>query len=260
MDHADLPCGVVALITIEACVDSVASAVQAERGGAHRVELCDNLADAGTTPSHGVLVAAVQALSIPVFPIIRLRGGSFIYDADEIAIMTADVAHARECGVHGVVVGALTPEGDVDEAAVLAWKEAARGLPLTFHRAWDVCRDPAGALETLIRLGIQRVLSSGQRDNAWDGRAQLAAGVKQAAGRISIMAGGGVDEHNAAELISATGVHEIHVRGTAPLHERMSFNPQPVPFRKNWPEDERVRMVTDAGRIGEILRRVRGEG
>ena len=249
----------VALITVEACVDSVASAVQAERGGAHRVELCDNLADAGTTPSHGVLVAAVQALSIPVFPIIRLRGGSFIYDADEIAIMTADVAHARECGVHGVVIGALTPEGDVDEAAVLAWKEAAGGLPLTFHRAWDVCRDPAGALETLIRLGVQRVLSSGQRENAWDGRANLAAAVTQAAGRISIMAGGGVDEHNAAELISATGVHEIHVRGTAPLHEMMSFNSHPVPFRKNWPEDERVRMVTDAGRIGEIVGRVNGE-
>ncbi|MBP9899191.1 MAG: copper homeostasis protein CutC [Gemmatimonadales bacterium] len=249
----------VALITVEACVDSVASAVQAERGGAHRVELCDNLADAGTTPSHGVLVAAVQALTIPVFPIIRLRGGSFIYDADEIAIMTADVAHARECGVHGVVIGALTPEGDVDEAAVLAWKAAAGGLPLTFHRAWDVCRDPASALETLIRLGVQRVLSSGQRENAWDGRAQLAAGVKQAAGRISIMAGGGVDEHNAAELISATGVHEIHVRGTAPLQEAMSFNSHPVPFRKNWPEDERIRMVTDAGRIGEIVGRVNGE-
>lgn len=249
----------VALITVEACVDSVASAVQAERGGAHRVELCDNLADAGTTPSHGVIVAAVKALTIPVFPIIRLRGGSFIYDAGEIAIMTADVAHARECGAHGIVIGALTPEGDVDEAAVLAWKEAAGGLPLTFHRAWDVCRDPAGALETLIRLGVQRVLSSGQRENAWDGRANLAAAVQQAAGRISIMAGGGVDETNAADLIAATGVHEIHVRGTAPHHEMMSFNPHPVPFRKNWPEDERIRMVTDASRIGEIVRRVNSE-
>ena len=260
MDHADLPRGVVALITIEACVDSVASAIQAERGGAHRVELCDNLGDAGTTPSHGVIVAAVKALGIPVFPIIRLRGGSFIYTADEIAIMTDDVAHARACGAHGVVIGALTPDGDVDEAAVLAWKEAAGGLPITFHRAWDVCRDPVSALDALIRLGVQRVLSSGQRENAWDGRAQLAAAVKQAAGRISILAGGGVDEHNAADLIRETGVQEIHVRGTAPHHETMSFNPHPVPFRKNWPEDERVRMVTDAGRIGEIVRQVAGEG
>jgi copper homeostasis protein len=251
---------VVALITVEACVDTVASAIAAERGGAHRVELCDNLADAGTTPSHGTIVAALAALTIPVFPIIRSRGGSFVYDADEIAIMAADVAHVRALGVHGVVIGALTPAGDVDEAAVRAWQQAAGDLPITFHRAWDVCRDPVAALDTLIRLGVQRVLTSGQRSSAWEGRAQIAAAVEQAQGRISIMAGGGVDESNAAALIAATGVREIHVRGTTPLREAMTFHEHPVPFRRNWPEDERIRMVTDVGRIGEIVRRVRGEG
>jgi len=249
----------VALITIEACVDTVASAMAAERGGAHRVELCDNLADAGTTPSHGTIVAALAALTIPVFPIIRLRGGSFVYDDDEIAIMSADVAHARALGAHGVVIGALTPDGDVDEAAVGAWQEAAGGLPITFHRAWDVCRDPVAALDTLMHLGVQRVLTSGQRDNAWDGREVIAAAVKQSKGRISIMAGGGVDETNAAALVEATGVHEIHVRGTSPRHEAMTFHEHPVPFRRNWPEDERIRMVTDSRRVGEIVRVVNGE-
>ncbi len=245
-------------ILLEACVDSVASALAAERGGADRVELCDNLADAGTTPSHGVLVAAVRALRIPVFPIIRVRGGSFVYDADEVAIMAEDIRHARSLGVHGIVVGALTAQGDVDEQAITVWRDAAGDLPITFHRAFDVCRDQATAIETLIRLGVTRVLSSGRRETAWQGREQLADAVRQADGRLVIMAGGGVDETNAGALVRETGVTEVHVRGTTALREQMTFHEDPVPFRKNWPEDETVRMVTDAGRIGAVRAVVRG--
>ncbi len=240
------------LILIEACVDTVASAINAERGGADRVELCDNLADAGTTPSHGTIVAALAALTIPVFPIIRLRGGSFVYEPDEIAIMTSDIAHARALGVHGVVVGALTANGDVDTVAIGRWQEEASDLPITFHRAFDVCRDPVAALETLIRLGVNRVLSSGRRETAWEGREELAAAARQAEGRIVVMAGGGVDETNAAELVRHTGVRELHVRGTMPFRETMNFQEHPVPFRRNWPEDETVRFVTDPVRIGAI--------
>lgn len=237
---------------IEACVDSVQSAINAQVGGANRVELCDNLADAGTTPSHGTMVAALAALDIPIFPIIRLRGGGFVYDAAELEIMRLDVSHARELGCNGVVIGALTDRGEVDAHAVMLLKAAAGDLPVTFHRAFDVCIDPIIALETLIDLGVDRILTSGQRETAWEGRELIAGLRRQAEGRIVIMAGGGVDESNAAELVRETGVTELHVRGTMPWREVMNFHEDPVPFRRNLSGDESVRFVTDPVRIGAI--------
>ena len=181
---------------IEACVDTLTSALNAELGGADRIELCDNLADAGTTPSHGTLRLAIERLTIPVFPIIRPRGGGFVYGDADADVMAADLQHARDLGAPGAVIGAITPDGDVDVRLIGELRAMVPDMQLTFHRAFDVCRDPAGALEALIELGIDRVLTSGQ-----------------AAGRISIMPGGGVNEDNAAELVRVTGVTDIHVRG-----------------------------------------------
>lgn len=237
---------------IEACVDTVQSALNAQLGGADRVELCDNLADAGTTPSHGTIVAALETLDIPVFPIIRVRGGGFVYDEAELDIMQRDVLHARDLGCDGVVIGALTPDGEIDQPAVLRLREAAGDMQVTFHRAFDVCADPVVALETLIDLGVQRILTSGQRATAWEGREMLAALRRQAEGRLIILAGGGVDESNAADLVRETGVRELHVRGTMPWRERVAFHDDPVPFRKNLPDDDAVRYVTDPVRIGAI--------
>lgn len=237
---------------LEACVDTVQSAINAQAGGADRVELCDNLADAGTTPSHGTIVAALAALHIPVFPIIRIRGGGFVYEAAELEVMRLDVIHARELGCAGVVIGALTEHGEVDGHAVMLLQSAAGELPVTFHRAFDVCADPIIALETLIDLGISRILTSGQRETAWEGRELIAALRRQAEGRIVIMAGGGVDESNVADLVRETGVSELHVRGTMPWREVMNFHDDPVPFRRDLPEDETVRFVTDPVRIGAI--------
>jgi copper homeostasis protein len=239
-------------VLIEACVDTVQSAINAQLGGADRVELCDNLADAGTTPSHGTIVSALEALDIPVFPIIRLRGGSFVYDAAELEVMRRDVVHARELGCDGVVIGALTDLGEIDQNAVMTLREAAGDLAVTFHRAFDVCMDPVQALETLIDLGVQRILTSGQRETAWEGRELIAAIRRQAEGRIIILAGGGVDESNAADLVRETGVSELHVRGTMPGREVMNFHDHPVPFRRNPSEDETMRFVTDPVRIGAI--------
>jgi copper homeostasis protein len=239
-------------VLIEACVDTVQSAINAQLGGADRVELCDNLADAGTTPSHGTIVSALEALDIPVFPIIRVRGGSFVYDAAELEVMRRDVIHARELGCDGVVIGALTEQGEIDQNAVLMLREAAGDLSITFHRAFDVCVDPVQALELLIDLGVQRILTSGQRETAWEGRELIAAVRRQAEGRIIIMAGGGVDESNAADLVRETGVSELHVRGTMPWREVMNFHDHPVPFRRNPAEDETMRFVTDPVRIGAI--------
>ena len=239
-------------LLIEACVDTTQSAIAAQNGGADRVELCDNLADGGTTPSHGVIGMVVEHLTIPVFPIIRARGGSFVYGPDEIEVMRRDVKHARWLGAHGVVIGALTSDGAVDEHAVGVFQDAAKDIPLTFHRAFDVCRDPMAALETLMRLGVQRVLTSGQRASAWEGRALIAQLHREAAGRIVVMAGGGIDETNADGIVRETGVTELHVRGTMPFRETMVFHTHPVPFRRPMSEDESTRYVTDPIRIGAI--------
>ncbi len=235
---------------IEACVDTLTSALNAERGGADRVELCDNLGDAGTTPSHGTLRLVLERLAIPAYPIIRPRGGGFVHDDDEVAVMRADLRHARELGARGAVIGAITPDGDIDERLVATLRADAPGISLTFHRAFDVCRDPRVALETLITLGINRVLTSGQAPTAWDGREVIAGLVRQASGRIAIMAGGGVNEENAAELVQITGVMELHVRGAT--LRRDAGPTRAIPFRKALSKDELARGVTDAARIAAI--------
>jgi copper homeostasis protein len=198
------------------------------------------------------LALALELLPIPVFPIIRPRGGSFCYSEDEVTVMERDVVHAAELGAPGLVIGALTRSGDIDEAAVGLLQAVAEDCVLTFHRAFDVCRDPHQALETLIRLGIQRVLTSGQRATAWEGRTLLGELVRQAGDRIIVMAGGDVDEGNAAELVRQTGVREIHVRGTTRVNEPMQFHDHPVPFRRPLPADETARSVTDPERLAAI--------
>jgi copper homeostasis protein len=240
---------------IEACVDTLTSARNAERGGADRIELCADLADAGTTPSHATLQLALEQLTIPVFPIIRPRGGGFVYDEDDIAVMRADLLHARDLGAPGAVVGCITRDGTVDRALVTTLRDDARDMALTFHRAFDVCRDSHEALDTLIELGIDRVLTSGQANTAWDGRETIAALVKQAGKRIVILAGGSVDESNAAELVRITGVRELHVRGTQPKTEPGSA--RTIAFRKHLPDDELTRSVTDPERIAAIRELVR---
>lgn len=235
---------------LEVCVDTLQSAVNAEHGGADRVELCADLADAGTTPSHGTLQLALDRLRIPVFPMIRSRGGGFVCSDDDQAVMRADLRHARELGAPGAVVGALTPDGEVDIAFAAALRHDARNMQLTFHRAFDVCLDPHAALDVLIRLGFDRVLTSGQEPTAWEGRDLLAKLVAAAGGRITILAGGGIDETNVTGVVAATGVREVHVRGTA--LERDAGPAHQIRFRKALPADELVRAVTVPDRIARI--------
>lgn len=201
-------------ILIEACVESPEEALRSERLGADRIELCDNLAVGGTTPSHGVVAVALERCSIPVYPIVRSRGGDFVFGSDDVRAMLHDVTQLRTLGVPGMVIGALTLRGTIDRDTVARLRDAAGPIDLTFHKAFDAVGDQAGALDTLIELGISRVLTGGGAGSAWEGSRQIASLVRQAAGRISIMAGGGIIAPHALELVAATGVAEIHLRAT----------------------------------------------
>lgn len=240
-------------ILVEACVDSVASAVAAERGGASRLELCDNLADAGTTPSAGMISAVKAAVHIPVFVLVRPRGGGFVYSDVELGVMRLDIEAARMLGADGIVVGCLTRDAQVDVAHTRALMDAAGRLPVTFHRAFDGTRNLGRSLEALMALGVQRVLTSGGRATALEGASELAALVKRAAGAITVMAGGGLREDHVQEVVQRSGVVEVHVRGASVVDDGSSPASE-LRLRKPLPADERAWEATSEQRIREFVR------
>src|SRR5256714_14191101 len=191
-------------ILVEACVDSIESALAAARGGAHRIELCANLIEGGTTPSAGTLAVCRARLDIPIFVLIRPRGGDFLYSAAELAVMLEDIRRAKEAGAQGIVTGVLRADGDIDTDRTRELSDAARPLQVTFHRAFDVCRDAGRALETLIALGVERVLTSGQAATALEGADTIAGLVRRAAGRIVVLSGAGVTEDTLSARWPAT--------------------------------------------------------
>jgi copper homeostasis protein len=215
------------MTSFEVCVDSIESAMAAERGGADRVELCSDLIEGGLTPSYGVLKVARERLRIGVMMMIRPRGGDFCYSEAEFAAMLHDVRLAKETGANGVVFGVLTPDGDVDVERTRRLAEEARPLPVTFHRAFDMTRDPFAALETLVGLGIDRVLTSGQEPSVLEGLDLIAQLVERARGRIIVMPGGGITDRNVARIRATVPVSEMHFAGGEPVESRMRFrNPR----------------------------------
>jgi copper homeostasis protein len=200
------------LTLVEAAVETLEAALAAERAGADRIELCVNLDDGGTTPSTGLTAAVIDATKLPVFVLIRPRAGDFVYSDEEIDLMLREVETAGIIGVAGIVTGALRSDHTVDAAQTRALIEAAGGLPVTFHRAFDSTIDVADAVEQLVDLGVTRVLTSGGAPTALDGADVIAALVNQARDRISIIAGGGIREHNVRDVIRRTRVREVHAR------------------------------------------------
>lgn len=194
----------------EACCTSLEAVLAAERTGARRIELCERLEVGGVTPSETLLRAVLAATHLPVNVLVRPRGGDFVYDAAEEAQMLADIRLCRALGANGVVIGALTPDGAVDLPLMRRLVAAARPLSVTFHRAFDESADPAVALEQVIALGCERLLSSGHAPDAFAGRETLGALVRQAAGRIVVMAGCGVRPANLVEIARASGAPEFH--------------------------------------------------
>jgi len=240
-------------VLVEACVDSIDSALAAAAGGAGRLELCDNLAEGGTTPSAGAIAVCREQVGIPLFVLVRARGGDFLYSDADADAMVRDVGVARKLGADGVVIGGLRADGSLDLALTRRLLDAARPMGVTFHRAFDVCRDADAALEELITLGVDRVLTSGQAATASEGASTIAHLVRRAAGRIGILAGGGVNEENAAALVATTGVREIHVRCASRLPSRMQHRNRAVSFRAAATEDDQVRMMTDPARIRRLV-------
>lgn len=198
------------LILVEAAVETLEAALAAADGGAHRIELCTDLAHGGTTPSVQLLRECQSQLLTPIFVLVRPRPGDFVYTAAEHRTMIKQIHRAKEAGAHGIVTGSLTAAQQIAETITAELIDAARPLFVTFHRAFDVCVDQAAALERLIRLGVDRVLTSGGAPTAPQGVERIRQLVTQADGRIEILAGGGIDGQNVARLVRETGVREVH--------------------------------------------------
>lgn len=195
---------------LECCCTDAAEAVEAQSGGARRVELCEDLPCGGVTPGRGNIESVLKSVDIPVNVLVRARGGDFVYSEAEIQEMVESVRMCRELGVNGVVVGALKKDGSVDTAAVRRMIAEAGELEVTFHRAFDECAEPFKALEDIIPLGCDRLLTAGHADNVNDGEETLKELNDKADGRIIILAGSGVKPGNIERLEKATGVSEFH--------------------------------------------------
>jgi copper homeostasis protein len=214
---------------LEVAANSLASALAAQAGGAGRVELCANLELGGTTPSAGLVALVRERLRIPLYVLVRPRGGDFLYSEAEHATMLRDIEACARAGCDGVVVGALDAEGRVDRARCRELVAAAGALGVTFHRAFDLCADPAQALEDVAALGCERLLTSGQRASAPEGAGLIRRLVEQAAGRLVVMPGAGIDAGNLAALRAATGAREFHASASVRLPSAMRHRNPAVP-------------------------------
>ena len=209
---------------IEICANSVHSCVEAEAGGARRVELCAGISEGGTTPSYGEIRMAQRLTStIDINIIIRPRGGDFLYTPTEVGSMLLDIEMAKQLNVHGVVFGCLTKQGDIDVPLMRRLIDASKPLSVTCHRAFDVCREPFVALEQLIELGCDRILTSGQQYDAIMGIPMIKELIKRAGGRIIIMPGCGVREDNIARIEKETGAKEFHTSARSVVHSGMEY-------------------------------------
>ncbi len=236
---------------VEVCAYSLESCINAQKAGAHRVELCGGVGEGGTTPSAGLITAVRQAVQIDLFVMIRPRGGDFVYDDHELDIMQKDIDVARQLGADGVVLGVLLPTGEVDIERSRALVRYAKPLRSTFHRAFDLTPDPKKALEDVIATGAERILTSGQKPTAPQGTELLTKLVEEARGRIEIMAGGGVSGQN-AQVLEATGVQALHLTGKAFRPGRQTYFPPDISMAGDIP-DERSILYSDPDRIAAVI-------
>lgn len=209
--------------TLEICAASIASCLAAAEGGANRIELCDNLLEGGTTPSYATIALAREKVKIDLYPIIRPRGGDFLYSDLEFEVMKKDIELCKQLGCNGVVIGILLPNGRVDKERCRILTQLAWPMGVTFHRAFDMTDNPFEALEDIISIGCERILTSGARNTAVEGAPLLKDLLERANDRIAIMAGSGVRATNIAQLIQTTGITEFHTTAKAYEESKMVY-------------------------------------
>jgi copper homeostasis protein len=236
-------------VLIEVCVDSVASAMAAQQGGATRIELCSDLIEGGITPSAGLIGVVRARVSIGLQVIIRPRGGDFCYTDEEVEVMRRDIVVAKNLGADGVVLGILDAGGRIDVPGTRQLVELARPLNVTFHRAFDMAADLSQSLEDVCATGADRLLTSGGEQKCLQGADTIARLANLARGRIAIMAGGGIGHHDAAAIIERTGVREIHVGLSTPVPSPMRYrNPRLSMGKVQGREYERVQVLEESVR------------
>jgi copper homeostasis protein len=240
-------------VICEICVDSIAGVCAAQAAGAARVELCADLLEGGITPSRGMIRHARTVAGIKLNVMIRPRGGDFLFDDDEFAIMQSDIETAKAEGADGVVIGLLTAAGEVDAARTRELISHARPLSVTFHRAFDMTREPFEAIETLIGLGVDRVLTSGQEATVLEGLPLIAELIERAGSRIVVMPGGGITARNIDRIVATACPGEIHFAALEQAESRMRFRPQHVFMGGELRPPEYDRLETSAASIRAIM-------
>jgi copper homeostasis protein len=241
-------------ILVEVCVDSVESAIAAQEGGADRVELCDNLMEGGTTPSFGSIELARKHLNIGLQVIIRPRGGDFLYTDLEFEIMKRDIEIAKQIGVDGVVFGILDKNGEIDIERNRELINLARPLSVTFHRAFDVTKNAKKSLKTLTKLGVNRVLTSGQEATAFEGLENIAEFVRLAKNKIIVMGCGNLTERNVKRFVEKTKVREVHLTGFANTESKMNFRNERVFMGGALHSPEFFRKITSSDIISNVCK------
>lgn len=240
-------------IQLEICANSLRSAKEAQKGGAYRVELCENIPEGGTTPSAGSIIMARKALHIKLNVIIRPRGGDFLYSDEEFEIMKNDIAFCKQVKADGVVFGVLNCNGEVDIQRNIELLELARPMQATFHRAFDVTKNMDKALEDIINIGFNTVLTSGGCIKAIDGKEVIKRLVEKAGDQIIIMPGSGISANNIKKIINDTGACFYHLSARRPYPSKMQFRKK-IPMGSLSEEEEWNRKYTDAEIVKSVIR------
>jgi len=239
---------------VEICVDSVESALTAREAGASRIELCSALSEGGLTPSHGLIDAVKSNVTIEINVLIRPRGGDFLYSDSEFGVMRRDIEIAGEAGADGIVTGILMSDGRIDIERTTLLVEYASPMKVTFHRAFDMCRDGRKALNDVIMTGAARLLTSGQAKKAVEGAEMIKSLVQAAGERIIIMPGSGIDEYNIATLAKTTGAHEFHLSGRMAYESPMTFRRKGMSMGGNKALTEYSWQIADGERIRSVIK------
>ncbi|QEN09566.1 copper homeostasis protein CutC [Oceanispirochaeta crateris] len=238
---------------LEVCLDSAESAIIADKAGADRVELCENLFGGGTTPSAGTIKIARESVSLGLHVIIRPRPGDFCYSETEFKVMLEDIKYCRNMGVDGIVIGVLKEDGTVDMERNAALIREAGTMSITFHRAFDVTADPYKALEDIIQLGCHRILTSGQEASVLEGADLIRDIIKKADGRIIIMPGGDITERKLQKIVNETGASEYHIYLDQEKESAMRYCPDHVYMGGLLRKPEFMNSFTSSARVGSAL-------